>query len=182
MSYSNNKTAVFGGGCFWCTEAVFQRLKGVNSVVSGYAGGSLDNPSYEQVSSGNTGHVEVVKVEFDPSIIAYEDLLNVFFASHDPTTLNRQGNDVGTQYRSVIYAADENQEKAAREYIAKLETQKVFSSPILTEVKTLEKFFRAEDYHQNFYNDNQSYPYCTFVIDLKVAKLRQKFSHLLREE
>ncbi|MBX4187704.1 MAG: peptide-methionine (S)-S-oxide reductase MsrA [Candidatus Doudnabacteria bacterium] len=179
---SNTKIAIFGGGCFWCTEAVFQRLKGVEKVESGYAGGEMDKPSYEQVSSGSTGYAEVIKLEYDPLIIKYEDLLNVFFASHDPTTLNKQGKDIGTQYRSVVFYTDDEQRVAALRYIDQISSSGIFESPIVTEVKPIEKFYSAEDYHQNFYNTNQSYPYCTLVINPKLAKLREKFAHLLKDE
>jgi peptide-methionine (S)-S-oxide reductase len=174
------KTAVFGGGCFWCTEAVFQRLQGVHSVTSGYSGGEMESPTYEQVSAGITGHAEAIKIEYDPEAIKYEDLLNVFFASHDPTTLNRQGNDVGTHYRSVIFYTDEEQREQAQKYIDKLSHDNTFKAPIVTEIKPVMKFFPAEGYHQNFYNNNGSYPYCSVVIDPKIAKLREKFAHLLK--
>ncbi|HYC79760.1 MAG TPA: peptide-methionine (S)-S-oxide reductase MsrA [Candidatus Binatia bacterium] len=178
-----NKIAVFGGGCFWCTEAVFKRLKGVHSVVSGYSGGgSMDKPTYEQVSSGSTGHAEVIKIEYDPEQIRFEDLLNVFFSSHDPTTLNKQGNDVGTQYRSVIYYSSPEQKVQAETFIKELEQEKVFEQPIVTELKQLGNFYPAEEYHQNFYDNNKNYPYCTFVIDPKITKLRQKFAYLLKPE
>jgi len=176
------KVAVFGGGCFWCVEAVFKRLKGVEGVTSGYAGGGQDDATYEEVSSGETDHAEVIRVEFDPSQMRFEDLLNVFFASHDPTTENRQGNDAGTQYRSVIFYADGEQREQAEKFIAKLEGDKTFNAPIVTEVKALGKFFSAEGYHQNFYDNNRSYPYCTIVIDPKITKLREKFAHLLKPE
>lgn len=179
---SQARTAVFGGGCFWCTEAIFQRLKGVEDVVSGYSGGEIDNPSYEQVSGGNTGHAEVIKIEYDPSLISFQDLLNVFFATHDPTTVNRQGNDVGTQYRSAIFFAEPEQKAEAESFIKKLEEEKVYDDPIVTQISPLGKFYPAEDYHQKFYNNNSQYPYCTFVIDPKVAKLREKFKHLLKPE
>jgi peptide-methionine (S)-S-oxide reductase len=179
---NNLKTAVLGGGCFWCTEAVFKRLKGVENVTSGYAGGEMDQATYEEVSSGKTGHAEVIKVEFDPTQIKYTDLLDVFFASHDPTTMNKQGNDVGTQYRSIIFYADNEQRDQAEKYIERLTADGTFSDPIVTEVKALGKFFSAEGYHQNFYDNNKTYPYCTFVIDPKVAKLRQKFAHLLNDQ
>jgi len=172
---------VFGGGCFWCTEAVFQRLKGVNNVTSGYAGGTKENPLYEHVSSGRSGHAEVIQVEFDPAIISIADLLNVFFTTHDPTTLNQQGADVGTQYRSVIYYTNEQQRAVAEEFIQKLAQDKVFDSPITTEVKPLAEFYPAEDYHQDFYNRNDEYPYCQAIINPKLAKLRQKFANLLKE-
>jgi peptide-methionine (S)-S-oxide reductase len=173
------QTAVFGGGCFWCVEAVFKRLRGVTGVVSGYAGGNVDNPSYEQVSSGTTGHAEVIQVSYDPEILKYESLLDVFFSSHDPTTLNRQGNDVGPQYRSAIFYTDDTQKIEAEKYIKALEAGQTFKDPIVTEIKPLIKFFPAEKYHQNFYDNNQSYPYCSVVINPKITKLRQKFAHLL---
>jgi peptide-methionine (S)-S-oxide reductase len=174
------QTAVFGGGCFWCTEAVFKRLKGVESVTSGYAGGTMDNPSYEQVSMERTGHAEVIKVEFDPATISYNDLLNVFFATHDPTTLNQQGNDFGTQYRSVILYSNEEQRKSAESFIEELEKNGTFDNPIATEVKSLERFFEAEDYHHDYYDANPDKAYCQVVINPKLAKLRQKFAPLLK--
>ncbi len=176
------ETAVFGGGCFWCTEAVYQRLRGVERVESGYAGGLTDRPTYEDVSGGETGHAEVIRISFDPAQVSYETLLDVFFSFHDPTTLNRQGHDVGPQYRSAIYYTSPAQADQAAAYIRKLAADGVFSQAIVTEVRPLEKFFSAEDYHQNFYNNNRNYPYCTAVIDPKIAKLRQKFSRLLRDE
>jgi peptide-methionine (S)-S-oxide reductase len=179
----NNKvTAVFGGGCFWCTEAIFMRLKGVESVESGYAGGQLSNPTYEQVSMGNTGHAESIQIEFDPKIISYADLLNVFFATHDPTTLNRQGNDVGEQYRSAIFYTDEKQRDEALAFIKKLDEDGVYDDPIVTEVSALNKFWPAESYHRRYYDQNQNKPYCMFVINPKLAKLRAKFAHLLKPE
>src|SRR5579864_4964235 len=158
----NKETAVFGAGCFWCTEAVFQNLKGVTSVLPGYTGGRVPNPTYEQVSMGNTGHVEVAKIEFDPSVIKFTDLLNVLFSTHDPTTPNRQGNDVGEQYRSVIFYLSEEQKKEAEEFIA--EAQKDFDNAIITTVEPLDKFYEAENYHQNYYLNNPGNPYCQFVI------------------
>lgn len=181
MNQIANQVAVFGGGCFWCTEAVFERLRGVISVISGYAGGQMDKPSYEDVSSGRTGHAEVIRVEYDPSQIQYSDLLNVFFAMHDPTTLNQQGNDVGTQYRSTIFYTTVEQKTGAEKYIENLESENVFSAPIVTEVKPLDKFFEAEKYHQEYYKNNSNKPYCQVVIDPKIAKLRQKFVKLLKE-
>jgi len=175
------QTAVFGGGCFWCTEAVFQRLRGVESVLPGYSGGHVANPSYEDVSNGTTGHAEATKIEFDPEQIKFSDLLNVFFATHDPTTLNRQGGDVGTQYRSSIFYMNEEQKQDAEQFIQGLETEGVFNKPIVTEIKLFDVFYEAEDYHQNYYNNNASRnPYCSVVIDPKIAKLKQKFSHLLK--
>jgi peptide-methionine (S)-S-oxide reductase len=176
------ETAVFGGGCFWCTEAIFTRLRGVESVESGYAGGSTENPTYEQVSSGNTGHAESIRIEFDPKVIDYKDLLNVFFATHDPTTLNRQGNDIGTQYRSAVLYTSNEQKQKAEEFIAQLESDKVYDDSIVTEVSKLDKFYPAESYHQRYYENNESKPYCQFVINPKIAKLRQKFTALLKPE
>ena len=176
------KIAVFGGGCFWCTEAIFQRLKGVESVESGYAGGHTQNPTYEQVSNGDTGHAEAIKIEFDPKVVEYKDLLNVFFATHDPTTLNRQGADVGTQYRSAVFYADDEQKHQAEEFIRELEKDQVYDSPVVTEVTKLDKFWPAESYHQRFFNKNQNHPYCAVVISPKIGKLRQKFAPLLKPE
>jgi len=173
------ETAYFGSGCFWCAEAMFQMIKGVLSVTSGYAGGTLENPTYADVSSGQTGHAEVVRIEFDPTHISYEALLNIFFATHDPTTPNRQGNDVGTQYRSIILYENETQQEIAQKFIANLETEKVFSSPIVTQVVPLEKFYAAEDYHQNYYQKNPNAGYCQAIISPKVAKMREKFKNLI---
>lgn len=174
--------AVFGGGCFWCTEAVFKRLKGVESVTSGYAGGRMDNPTYEQVSTEDTGHAEVIKIEFDPKLIQYKDLLNVFFATHDPTTIDRQGNDVGSQYRSVILYTSEYQKQQAQSFIQELKNAGTFDNPIVTEIKPLGKFFAAEDYHQDYYDKNPRQGYCQAIISPKIAKLRQKFLPLLKPE
>ena len=171
------ETAIFGGGCFWCTEAVFQNLRGVVSVMSGYAGGNTENPTYEQVSMGNTGHAEVIKVEFDPEQIGFADLLEVFFALHDPTTLNRQGDDVGTQYRSAIFFTTPRQEREAKEYIESLKKSGVAA---VTEVVPLGKLYEAEDYHQNYYKLNSAKPYCQVVISPKLAKLREKFGRLVK--
>ncbi len=175
-------TIVFGGDCFWCTEAIFRRLKGVEGVKVGYAGGKRDNPDYHAVSSGNTGHAEVINIEFDPSVISLDTLFSVFFATHDPTKPNRQGNDVGTQYRSVILYTNEEQKIAAETFIKNLEKDQTFSKPIITEIKSLDTFYEAEGYHQQYYEKNSGEPYCQFVIDPKIVKLRQKFSHLLKEE
>ncbi len=163
------ETATFGGGCFWCAEAVFQRIPGVKSVTSGYAGGSTPNPTYEQVCTDTTGHAEVVQIEFDPSIITYDKLLEVFWEAHDPTTLNRQGNDSGTQYRSIILYSNEAQKIAAEK--SKAEAARHFSSPITTEIVLLKKFYPAEKHHQNYYNEHQSQGYCQFVIRPKLRKL-----------
>ena len=161
--------ATLGGGCFWCLEAVFQRIKGVESVVSGYAAGNVPNPDYRSVCSGKTGHAEVVQIAFDPEQVSFEQILEVFWASHDPTTLNRQGNDVGTQYRSIILTHDAKQEELARKSIETWQPQ--FDSPIVTQVEPLEKFYPAEDYHQDYFNQNPGNPYCTFVIQPKLQKL-----------
>jgi|SRR3989344_8867815 len=187
MGSNNTQTVVFGGGCFWCTEAVFERLRGVESVMSGYAGGPSTgpgdkSPTYEEVSSGRTGHAEVLRVEYDPSEITFETLLNVFFATHDPTTMNRQGNDVGTHYRSIILYTSDTQRREAEAFIEKLTHEDVFDAPIVTEVKPLEKFYEAEEYHQEYYRNNPDKPYCQAIINPKVAKLRQKFAPLLKKE
>ena len=165
------ESAIFGGGCFWCIQAIFNRLKGVSKVTSGYAGGKTPNPTYEQVCSGRTGHVEVVKIDFDPAIITYHDLLEVFFKAHDPTTLNRQGADVGTQYRSLILYSNADQNNEAEAYIAKLSNDKVFSQPVVTELKALETFYPAEAYHQDYYQLHPEKGYCQAVIAPKLAKL-----------
>jgi len=175
-----NQFAVFGGGCFWCTEAVFERLKGVVSVMPGYAGGKRPNPTYEQVCTGATGHAEVIRVEYDPAKISFRDLLAVFFSTHDPTTLNQQGHDVGTQYRSIILYADEDQKREAESVINELATSRQFRDPIVTEVKPLETFYEAEDYHREYFRRNESQPYCQFVISPKVGKFQQRFRELLK--
>lgn len=165
------ESAVFGGGCFWCLHAIFNRLKGVTTVTSGYAGGQSPNPTYEQVCSGRTGHAEVIKIDFDSATITYHDLLAVFFKAHDPTTLNRQGADVGTQYRSMILYANQGQKDEAEKYIAQLTKDKAFSQPIVTEVKALETFYPAEAYHQDYYQLHPEKGYCQAVIAPKLAKL-----------
>jgi peptide-methionine (S)-S-oxide reductase len=175
-SMANLQTAVFGGGCFWCLEAVFDRLEGVQSVESGYMGGHVDNPSYRQVCGGDTGHVEVVRVIFDPEKISYPELLEVFFAIHDPTTLNRQGNDMGTQYRSVIFYESEEQRQQAGKAIADLNASHTFPDPVVTAVEPAKKFFVAEDYHQEYYTNNSYQPYCQIVISPKVKKFQEKFA------
>lgn len=179
----NNNTefekATLGGGCFWCLEAAFKELKGVEKVISGYAGGSVKNPSYRQVCSGSTGHAEVVQITFNPSIISFDEILNVFFSIHDPTTLNRQGNDVGTQYRSIILFHSETQKEKALSYIRKLEDEKIWKNKIVTEVEPLQEFYPAEDYHQDYYQNNPAQPYCSFVINPKMNKFRKKFSDML---
>ncbi len=172
--------AVFGGGCFWCTEAVFDELRGVTSVVSGYAGGSTKNPTYEQVCSGGTGHAEVIRIEFDSTEISFRDLMTVFFATHDPTTLNRQGNDVGTQYRSAIFYADAQQKQEAEAFIKELNDSKAFGKPVVTTVEPLGEFYEAEDYHQKYYANNPYQPYCQYMIPPKLSKLHKQFGELLK--
>jgi len=174
------ETATFANGCFWCTEAIFARLKGVKSVLPGYAGGKIENPSYEQVCTGRTGHAEAAQIEFDPQIISYEKLLEVFWNTHDPTTLNRQGNDVGTQYRSVVFYHNDEQKQIAEKSKRNLEERNVFNDPIVTEIVPMFKFYVAEDYHQNYYQQNQDVPYCRFVIEPKIQKLLKKHGNDLK--
>jgi len=173
--------ATLGGGCFWCVEAVFQRLEGVEKVVSGYAAGDTKNPTYKEICSGNTGHAEVVQVFFDPNAISYEEILEVFWTTHDPTTLNRQGNDVGTQYRSIIIYHSEEQKETAEKSIKEVAT-KLWDDPIVTQVVEETTFYPAEDYHQEYYNNNSSQPYCSFVISPKIDKLKKKYKNKLKEE
>jgi len=173
-------TAVLAGGCFWGIQNVYEHVKGVTQVTSGYAGGTVPNPSYEAVCTGTTGHAEVTQVEFDPAVISYRDLLDVFFTIHDPTTLNQQGGDVGTQYRSAIFYQSPEQERTARATIAALEAEKVWDDPIVTEVVPLTVFYPAESYHRDYYNRNQNQPYCRTVIAPKVAKLRKHFLEKLK--
>ena len=174
------ETATFGGGCFWCVEAVIQRLKGVEKVASGYAGGSVPNPTYKQVCTGATGHAEVIQITFDPSVISYEDLVTVFMTTHDPTTLNRQGADVGTQYRSVIMYHNDEQKATAEKVLSHLKDH--FPNPIVTEIVPLPTFYKAEDYHQNYFNDNPDAGFCRVVIDPKVQKLRKMYTDKLKKE
>ncbi len=171
------ETAVFGGGCFWCTEAVFEQLKGVVSVMPGYAGGTTSNPTYEAVCSGKTGHAEVLRVEFDPEVLSYHDLLTVFFATHDPTTLNSQGSDVGTQYRSVILYTTDGQKQQAEAFIDDLDKE---GELVVTEVKPLEQFYEAEAYHHHYYQNNPEQAYCRVVINPKLEKLKTEFAKLLQ--
>jgi peptide-methionine (S)-S-oxide reductase len=173
--------AVLGGGCFWCTEAVFQELNGVTEVQSGYAGGQTPNPTYEQICTGRTGHAEVVRVSFDPEILSFADLLRVFFTTHDPTSLNRQGNDVGTQYRSTILVTDDTQAKVSREIIAEFEAKGVWGKPIATTIEPLREFFPAEREHDDYYSRNPNAGYCRVVIAPKVAKVRKEFTSRLRK-
>lgn len=176
----NTELATFGSGCFWCTEAIFNDIKGVAKVTSGYAGGAVENPTYAEISSGTSGHAEVVQIEFDPSIISYEQLVEVFFLTHNPTTLNRQGHDVGTQYRSIIFYHSPAQQQAAQAVKEKLASEKTFANPIVTEISAFTKFYPAEDYHQNYFANNPDQPYCQAVIDPKVAAARQKFKSLFK--
>ena len=174
------ETATLGGGCFWCVEAVLLDVKGVDRVQSGYAGGTTPNPSYEEVCRGTTGHAEVVQVDFDPQVITYPEILEVFFAVHDPTTLNRQGADVGTQYRSIIFFHTPEQEKQAREVIQALEREGIWNSPMVTEVSPLTAFYPAEAYHDDYFSRNPQQPYCQAVISPKMAKFRARFAHKLK--
>lgn len=174
------ETATLGGGCFWCLEAVFEQLRGVEKVVSGYCGGAAENPNYRQVCSGTTGHAEVVQVHFDPAIVSFREVLEVFFAIHDPTTKDRQGADVGTQYRSVVFFHGPEQEAAARSLIGELAAEKVFPNPIVTEVVPVEKFWPAEDYHQGYYRANPNQGYCQAVVSPKLAKFRKHFAEKMR--
>ncbi|MGD0353905.1 MAG: peptide-methionine (S)-S-oxide reductase MsrA [Dehalococcoidia bacterium] len=174
------ETAIFGGGCFWCTETVFFELKGVISIIPGYAGGTVPKPSYMQVCGGGTGHAEIIKIEFDPDVISFDDLLEVFFHVHDPTTLNRQGNDTGEQYRSIIFYHDQQQKEAAEKYIGKLTASGEFNHPIVTQVRPLTEFYEAEGYHQRYYAGNAGQPYCQMIIAPKMAKFRAKFKDSLK--
>ena len=174
------ETATLGGGCFWCLEAVYRETQGVVSAISGYMGGPKPNPSYEQVCSGRTGHVEVVEVRFDPGLIAFREILEIFFTTHDPTTLNRQGNDVGTQYRSVIFCHSPEQRAASEAMIGELTAEKVFPDPIVTAVEDAQAFYPAEDYHQEYFANNPNQPYCSYVVAPKVQKFRKKFAARLK--
>lgn len=179
---NNYETAVFGGGCFWCTEAVFKMLKGVKSVTPGYAGGTADSPSYEQVSSGQTGHAEVIKIEFDPKQIFFKDLLTVFFATHDPTTKNRQGNDVGAQYRSIILYSSGDQKRRAEKFINDINKSSKAGRPVVTELKPLGQFYEAEGYHRDYYKRNPDTSYCQVVINPKLEKVKKEFGRLIKLE
>ncbi len=179
IKFYNMALATFGNGCFWCTEAIFQRLDGVKSVVSGYAGGKIKNPTYREVCSGLTGHAEVVQIDYDESVLSYRELLEVFWKTHDPTTLNRQGNDVGTQYRSVVFYHDEDQRLQAERYKKELDDAEIWNSPIVTEITPINNYSVAEDYHQNYYNENGEQPYCSLVITPKVKKFKEVFSDKL---
>jgi len=172
--------ATIGGGCFWCLEAVFLEVRGIHSSTSGYSGGHVKNPAYREVTSGNTGHAEVIQLRFDPELISYEQILEIFFHLHDPTTLNRQGADVGTQYRSVIFFHNEEQEKTAREVFARIDESDLWPNPLVTQIEPLKNFYIAEDYHQDYYRNNPNQPYCTYVISPKMTKLRSLFKDKLQ--
>ncbi|NER13809.1 peptide-methionine (S)-S-oxide reductase MsrA [Leptobacterium flavescens] len=174
------RVATFAGGCFWCTEAVFKRLNGVKEVVSGYTGGNVENPTYREICTGTTGHAEAVQITYDPTIIRFEELMEIFFVTHDPTSLNRQGNDVGTQYRSAIFYSDNWQKERAEELIAILDADKVFKNKIVTEVVPLEVFYKAENEHQDYYDSNRKQPYCQFIINPKIGHLKKYYQHKLK--
>jgi peptide-methionine (S)-S-oxide reductase len=176
------EVVTLASGCFWCTEAVFKRVNGVISAVSGYSGGPVDNPSYDQVCSGRTGHAEAVQVKFDPKIISLEQILEIFWYTHDPTTLNRQGNDVGTQYRSAVFYNSQSQKDIALKIKNDLESKKVYQNPIVTEITPFKNFYQAEEYHKDYYDNNKTVPYCSYVIDPKISKLLTKFSSSLKGE
>ncbi|OGK08906.1 peptide-methionine (S)-S-oxide reductase [Candidatus Roizmanbacteria bacterium RIFCSPHIGHO2_01_FULL_35_10] len=181
MQNDQFKLATFGGGCFWCIEAIFKELKGVEKVISGYTGGKIKDPNYYEVTEGTTGHAESIQITFDPKLISYEQLLEVFFLTHNPTTPDRQGNDVGTQYRSVIFYHDKEQKKSAEKIKQKIEEEKIYDEKIVTEIVPYSLFYTAEDYHQNYLDKNPDQPYCQYVINPKLAKFRQKFSKLLKQ-
>ena len=176
----NMEQATFGGGCFWCTEAVFQRVDGVEKVVSGYSGGQIKNPSYREICTGRTGHAEVIQITFNPEKVSYSELLEIFFNTHDPTTLNRQGNDVGTQYRSVIFYHNEKQQETANRVKEKLDEAGIWDDKIVTEISPIENFYIAEDYHQNYYNNNKNQPYCRIVITPKIEKFEKVFGEIAK--
>ena len=178
----NTQIATFANGCFWCTEAIFKRLKGIISVKPGYSGGNVENPSYEQVCKGKTGHAESIQIEFDPKIIPFEKILEVFWHTHDPTTLNQQGNDMGTQYRSAIFYHDEKQKEEAEKSKQELEKEKVYKDPIVTQIFPFTNFYEAENYHKDYFDRNKDYPYCRFVIDPKIQKLLEKYRKDVKEE
>lgn len=179
---SNEQTAIFAGGCFWCTEPVFSQLKGVKKVVSGYIGGHTPNPTYKQICNGDTGHAEAIEITYDASLISFDMLLEIFFVSHDPTTLNRQGNDIGTQYRSAVFCQNETQSAATKEMISRLNAQQIWPRPIVTQVNGADTFYPAEDYHQYYFANNPDQPYCMTVAAPKVAKVRAKYTALIETE
>jgi peptide-methionine (S)-S-oxide reductase len=180
---NNNKNgtevATLASGCFWCSEAVFKRIKGVKNVLPGYSGGTTKNPSYDEVCRGKTGHAEAVQIEFDPAVISFEKVLDIFFHTHNPTTLNRQGNDVGTQYRSAIFYHNQKQKETAEKLIADLEKEGLFTDPIVTEISPLKNFYVAEDYHKNYYENNRNAPYCNIVIDPKMNSLLLRYRNMI---
>ena len=177
----NYQTATFGSGCFWCTEAIFERVNGVVSVISGYSGGNVEDPTYKEVCEGTTGHAECTQITFDSTVVSYDELLEIFWKTHDPTTLNRQGNDVGTQYRSVIFYHNDEQKQKAEFYKNKLTAEKIWDKPIITEITMFEKFYPAEDYHQEYYDNNPNQGYCSFVITPKVEKFEKIFKDKLKK-
>ena len=177
---TNSRLATFGSGCFWCTEAIFMRLTGVEEVISGYSGGSVENPTYEQVSTGNTGHAESIQITYDPAKVSYDDLLEVFWKTHDPTTKDRQGYDIGPQYRSVVFYHDAEQKKLAESYKNKLEDEGIWNRPIVTEIEAFTKFWPAESYHQDYYDNNPTKRYCTVVITPKIEKFKKIFKDRLK--
>ncbi|MBZ9629835.1 peptide-methionine (S)-S-oxide reductase MsrA [Salegentibacter sp. LM13S] len=180
MNSENIELATLAGGCFWCTEAVFQRLNGVEQVLSGFTGGNIKNPAYREIITGRTGHAEAIQIRFNPEVISFQDLLYVFFATHDPTTLNRQQNDVGTQYRSAVFYHSEAQKESAEKVIEELEEKEVFENKIVTEISAVKDFYIAEKEHQDFYNQHRQQPYCQFIIDPKIKKLTEVFSDKLK--
>jgi len=182
MEEKRLEVATLGGGCFWCMEAVFDDLEGVEDVVSGYSGGHKENPTYQEVCTGTTGHAEVVQIKFDPDVISYADILRVFFSVHDPTTLNRQGNDIGTQYRSVIFYHSEQQKREAEKIISEITEARIYDNPIVTEVTAFKNFYPAEDYHQEYFAKNPYQPYCMAVVAPKVAKFRKQFAERLKRK
>lgn len=184
MNNSNKKleTAIFAGGCFWCFDPMFSRLKGVEEVIVGYAGGNTSDPTYEKIHSGSTGHAEAIKIAFDPEIITYEDLLNIFFLSHDPTTLNRQGNDIGSEYRSLVLYGNEKQKEIAEKVREEIENKKIYPNPIVTEIKKLEKFYPAEIEHQKYFEKNPERAYCQLIIMPKLQKFKKKYYHFLKND
>lgn len=177
-----NETATLAGGCFWCTEAIFKRLKGVQSVLPGYSGGTTPNPTYEQVCSGTTGHAEAIQIEFNSTLIPFEKILDIFWHTHNPTTLNQQGNDVGTQYRSVIFYHDEKQKEVAEKSKEDVEKEHLYPDPIVTEIVPFEKFYEAENYHKDYFDKNKNQSYCNFVIDPKIHKLLKEYGNDVKEE
>ena len=179
-SLAQTETATFGGGCFWCTEAIFKNLKGVENVESGYSGGKTKNPTYQEVCTGETGHAEVIQITFNPKVISFRELLEVFWETHDPTTLNRQGADVGTQYRSVVFYHSQEQKETAEKYKAELNKELVFKKPVVTEIAVFDKFYKAENYHQNYFANNRAQGYCQFVIVPKIEKFRKIFKDKLK--